>query len=328
MSKVVFIDANQYLYLYKITKGKLFLAPLQEHQEYLFVTEQIVQEVERNKLQVAADFLAMQFEQLKVRSFDVPDHLLDISGELETKLREQLREIGDKIKETNKQLMNAAVETLRQISQSTDRVSNALEKIFKRAVTPTPKELQKARERKEKGNPPGKNENPLGDQLTWEQIISHCQQWSQLWIITDDRDYGTLDNSELLLNPFLYNELLQQNPKLEIHCFKKLLAGLQHFTKTIGADLNKQITPADIEEIKKEEKSLPPWGWSQIGSMPPEAHRSHAFYTIVNSWYPGMVEPAGRFVTDVSNPGFTVLPGLERSNILLRLSDSEKDKNK
>ena len=279
--KVFFIDANQYLNLYRVTTGKQLLAPLQEHQEYLFVTEQIVQEVERNKLQVAAEFLAKQFEQLKVSSFGVPDHLFDISEELEAKLREQLGEIGDKIKETNKQLMNAANETLRQISQSTDRVSKSLDTIFKRAVRPTQEELQKARERKERGNPPGKSENPLGDQLTWEQILTQCQQWSQLWIVTNDGDYATLHNSELLLNPFLYKELLQRNPKLEIYCFKKLLAGLQHFTKTIGADLNKQITPADIEEIKKEEESLLPLGW-----IPQARHEPVLWHHYYRNWHP------------------------------------------
>ena len=100
-SKVVFIDANQYLNLYRVTTGKQLLAPLQKHQDYLFVTDQIVQEVERNKLQVAAAFLTKQFEQLKVSSFGLPDHLFDISDELEAKLREQLGEIAAKIKEAN-----------------------------------------------------------------------------------------------------------------------------------------------------------------------------------------------------------------------------------
>lgn len=62
---------------------------------------------------------------------------------------------------------------MKQISCSEDEVSKALIPIFDKAVAHSPKELQKARNRKEIGNPPGKKGDPLGDQLTWEQILTH-----------------------------------------------------------------------------------------------------------------------------------------------------------
>jgi hypothetical protein len=187
----IFIDANQYLDLYRVTKGKKLLDPLMEQRDYIFITVQVVEEVQRSKLQVAAAFLTKQFEQLKVRGFDIPDHLFDISGETAAELRKKLQNIDQRIKEINADLMDAAVQTLQRISRSEDEVSKALAALFDKADTHTPEETQRARERRERGNPPGKKADPLGDQLTWEQLLSHCKGRSKLWIVSKDSDYCT-----------------------------------------------------------------------------------------------------------------------------------------
>jgi len=181
---LVFIDSNQYLHLYRVTKGKKLLDPLQEQENYIFVTVQVVEEVQRSKLLVAANFLKNQFEQLKVRGFDVPDHLFDISEETARKLRRKLKDIDQRVKEVNDDLIDATIQTLQRISRSEDEVSKALAELFDKAVPHTPEEIQRARERKERGNPPGKKADPLGDQLTWEQLLSHFKGKSRLWIIT------------------------------------------------------------------------------------------------------------------------------------------------
>src|SRR5437773_92664 len=104
---VIFIDANLYLDLYEVTKGKKLLDALREQQNYIFVTIQLVEEVQRRKLQVAKEFLIRQFENLKLRSFGIPDHLFDISGETATKLHEKLRDISQRITEVNEDLIAA-----------------------------------------------------------------------------------------------------------------------------------------------------------------------------------------------------------------------------
>jgi hypothetical protein len=68
VNTLIFIDANQYLDLYRSIEGKKLLGLLQEQRDYIFVTKQVVEEVQRNKLQVMAEFLIKQFEQLKVRT--------------------------------------------------------------------------------------------------------------------------------------------------------------------------------------------------------------------------------------------------------------------
>lgn len=72
---LLFIDANKYLDLFRTDKGKKLLAPLGEQVDHIFVTQRVVDEVQRNKIPVAADFLAGKFKELKLLTFNVPDHL-------------------------------------------------------------------------------------------------------------------------------------------------------------------------------------------------------------------------------------------------------------
>ena len=60
---LIFIDANLYLNFYEVPTGKSLLAALIEQQDYIFITEQVVNEVNGNKLRVAAKFLKGMVEQ-------------------------------------------------------------------------------------------------------------------------------------------------------------------------------------------------------------------------------------------------------------------------
>jgi hypothetical protein len=61
---------------------------------------------------------------------------------------------------------------MEKISQSNDEVSTVLTPLFVKAVPHREEELQRAKQRKECGQPPGKKAGPIGDQLTWEQILA------------------------------------------------------------------------------------------------------------------------------------------------------------
>jgi PIN domain-containing protein len=257
---LVFIDANSYLDLYRATKGKKLLALLREQQKHIFVTAQVVEEVQRHKLRVEALFLADQFKKLKPRGFEVPDHLFDLTGETASSLREKLGEIHEKTKQLNAALMNAAIQSLQRISRSEDEVSKALDVLFNGAIAHTPEELQRARDRKERGSPPGKKADTLGDQLTWEQLLSHCKGKSKLWLISKDSDYCTkYDGGKMFLNPLLYQNLVRPDcPTPEVFCFDGIDEGISDFVKATGVRADKLLTPNESEEIKKELDSLPP----------------------------------------------------------------------
>lgn len=169
MSAVLFIDANRYLDLYGLVDGKKLLDLLEQQKTYIFVSAQIVDEVLRNKLQCAHKFFSDTFKELNEIKASVPDHLLGISAEEIKKFRKILEEAKD----VRKKLTDHAAETLRKISRSEDDVSKRLDALLDNSLKPTDDEMLRARKRKETGNPPGKPSDPLGDQITWEQLHRH-----------------------------------------------------------------------------------------------------------------------------------------------------------
>src|SRR6266545_4267244 len=205
---LVFIDANCYLDFYRIPRGKSLLTFLLEQQDYIFITKQIVEEVQRNKLQEAKRFLTKLPEKLAEPDVPIPDHLLKIPGKTADNLHKTLEAIKQKIQSVKANLKKATVETLKAISSSEDEVSKALAPLFDRAVAHTPEEIHRARDRKERGNPPGKQKDSLGDQLTWEQLLSHCKGKFKLWVISMDSDYCIKHDDMRFLNPFLYEDLM------------------------------------------------------------------------------------------------------------------------
>jgi len=57
---VLFIDANQYLELYQTVKGLQVLQALDKWKEQIFATDQVANEVRRNKVTVARKYLSDQ----------------------------------------------------------------------------------------------------------------------------------------------------------------------------------------------------------------------------------------------------------------------------
>ena len=249
---MLFIDANQYLDLYRTVGGEKLLAPLQEQQGHILVTTQVVDEVHRRKVDVTAGFLTAKVNEPKRNTTAVPDLPPRTVDAILVRIRERLQNMRKKLSH----------DLLQQVSQSKDEVSKALAGVFSQAVAHTDGELQRARARKERGNPPGKRDDPLGDQLNWEQILSRCQEKPRLWIMTRDSDYGTLHAGKMFLNAALYQDLARlYESEPAVFCFTNILDGLKHFAETTGAKAENLPTPEEAEQIKKEQESLPPLGW-------------------------------------------------------------------
>ena len=252
---VLFIDANQYLTLYGLVAGKKLLDSLEEQQAHIFVTSQVVDEVLRNKLRFARTFFLDKFKDLDLARGVVPDHLLGISDEKTTEFKKSLEHVA-KVKA---ELTTITADVLAQISRSEDEVSRRLAGLFDKSVNPSGDELQKARERRERGNPPGKPNYPLGDQITWEQLLTYCKEKHRIWIITSDTDFCMQHARLVLLNPFLYRDLtVACGSAPEVYCFSNLLTGLEHFGKNAGVEAEKLPTQQESSEIKREIDALPP----------------------------------------------------------------------
>jgi hypothetical protein len=220
---------------------------LARKQARIFVSAQIVDEVLRNKLGCAQKFL---LDKLKL-NVAVPDHLLGINDE-------KIQELRQNIKKSADELTTLADDFLCKISRSEDDVSQRLKGLFDKAVSPCPDQMERAKDRKERGNPPGKQDDTLGDQITWEQLLTHCKGLKHLWIITDDRDYGIKHGKIMIMNSLLRRDLMITcGMELEIHFYNNW-EGLTEFRKNVGVTTDKLPTPDQIEEIKKEEETLSP----------------------------------------------------------------------
>jgi len=213
---LVFIDANKYLDLFRTAKGKQQLASLAEQSKHLFVTEQVANEVDRNKLDVAVDFLRRNLTEIKMNTYAVPDHLFGPNEEESKNILSKMKEIGQEISKINNRITELAKSIIEKIVESRDEVSTMLAPIFANVVPHTEEELIKARNRKELGRPPGKHGGAIGDELAWEQILSHSKDKKAVRIITRDSDYGTFYEGRGFLNKALYDELRKIAPASEV----------------------------------------------------------------------------------------------------------------
>ena len=255
---VVFIDANRYLNLYQIPSGKRVVEGIQQQEDHILVTPQVIDEVHRNKVKVTAIFLADALRKLELSGIGVPDHLLSAGDDRVVQVRKKLQGIHDDIKKIKEEFNSFMLDLLDQVSQSKDAVSIALADVFSRAVEPIEGEMLRARDRRERGSPPGKSGDPLGDQVNWEQILTQCKDKPKLWIITKDSDYGTVHAGKMFLNASLYQELAQlYQSEPPVFCFSDILDGLRHFAAETGVKADKLPTPEETKQIKKEQELLP-----------------------------------------------------------------------
>ena len=264
---VVFIDAQLYIDLYRTKSGKELLEALHQVKDHIFITNQIVNEVNKHKLPEAIGFFMKECQIGKAAGSKLPDHLFDDSGSIVQGIREKLNIANDKIKEATRDLERAIVDTLRLISLSEDVVSKALAPMFAQAVAHKPEEFERAKDRNARGIPPGKKVGAVRDELTWEQFTSFVKGSGKrrLWIVSRDSDYCvTHDKQTVFLIPTLHQELIRLvDPPPEVHVFTNIPEGIKDFSEVTGVTADKLPTPERVEEIKKEQQELPPLGWQQ-----------------------------------------------------------------
>jgi hypothetical protein len=252
MTSILFIDANPYLDLFGLVSGRKLIDLLESQKANIFVPKQVADEVQRNKLRLANNFFSEQLKDIDAHKMTVPDHLLGID---EAQIREY-RKALESVQKTKRDIQDLAARALAQISRSEDELSKRLASVFRNATPPTPEQLQRARERRERGNPPGKPSDPLGDQICWEQLLSACraEKCKRFWIITRDKDYCVKAvNKVLLLNSALDQELEAAcGTRPEIRCFDDLAVGLTEYARQAGANPETLPTPKEAEQIKKE----------------------------------------------------------------------------
>jgi hypothetical protein len=257
---LIFIDSNIYLRFYdtKQSNFKQLLKSLIQLKDRIFVTRQIADEVYRNKCQIFEQTFSNYLKQISqgLQNVQLPEHL-DIEKNEKIKEWNKRRE---KVKEQNdiliKELKAIYKSIFFQIVTSNDDVSKGLSEVFKFAKVETEEELENAFRRKKIGNPPGKNNDSVGDQINWQQLLNNVANINKLIIVSNDYDYFVEIEDELMLNPLLKQELLAVNPRLNIACFNKLSNGLKSINEYNTGNPFKLPKTSVLEQIILEEPEL------------------------------------------------------------------------
>lgn len=252
--KKLFIDSNIYLGFFNSNKPefKKLLAALVELKDDILITEQIIDEVNRNKLTVFRQSLDNYVNSVKVIKTFLPEHLDNNTSAKLKDWNEKRGKLEQNALKLNEELIEIAKQLTSEISKSTDNVSKGLLEVFEKTLKASEGNYKAARIRRETGNPPGKIDDPLGDQLNWVQILEIAEKISSLSIVTNDFDYFTEYGNQFFLNPLLFNELLHINPKIEILLFNKLSDALRDFNskkKIESLPDNKELEAISKEEI-------------------------------------------------------------------------------
>lgn len=155
---ILYIDANIFLGFYHSNRPefKKLLNSIIELKERIFFTEQFKNEIDRNKLNVFKQSIDNYIKQVLVTNTILPEHLDKDSSSKLTSWNDSRKRIEKQIQNSNNELIQILNETLKNVSSSEDNVSKTLSTIYRTSKKPTIDDLNKARFRKEIGNPPGK----------------------------------------------------------------------------------------------------------------------------------------------------------------------------
>ena len=236
----VFIDANTYIKLFEGVPSKKYFESLEQlllEKKIKLIFPRITQnEVYKH----VSDILKSEktIEELKFPTYDFKDEKLNKKfKQHEARWRKDYEEIMKKNTKIKKEMVKKLFTSLKKMTFDFDDSSE----LFK-----------KASERKAKRMPPGKPNDPLGDQLAWEIILENCTG-DDLIVVSSDGDWKDLTDLESNnINPFLLEEWNKKATK-KLELLLDMGSLIFRFNK-------RYIKPK--EEVEKEEKAVKsqfPW---------------------------------------------------------------------
>ena len=249
----IYIDANVYLKFYLGDKLFKVLETLVDNLDSIIVTRQIGDEVLRNSVSVNAANLKNALNSLQWHKPSLP------YKNASTATIEQITTVYNQFKALKVQIENDLEQQLLLISKQTDEITTKLNEIFSVALEPTPEEIEKAKLVKTFGNPPGKKSDPIGDELSWLQLINKLQQNDKVIIVTNDRDYASVFNNKSVLNSKLHSDISEK--KVDYFVYTEILDGVKKLRELQQADtaaFEAKDFPTEAEQstIQKEEQKI------------------------------------------------------------------------
>lgn len=213
----LFLDTNVWLGLYHSTQEELedlyrLSAWVGEGRITLYVTDQVVDELERNREGQVAEVVRLLLEEEPGEPLPqlcrwYPEH-----GEMEEALR-LYQEARDRL------IARLAADTAARALPADQLLADLFPKARRIAVAD--EIFERARRRFDRGNPPGK-EGSYGDAVHWECLLAAVPDGEDLVFVTEDRDFRSrLD--ERALAPFLAAEWRRRKGS-EVRFFRRLSA--------------------------------------------------------------------------------------------------------
>ncbi len=236
----ILVDANVIVDLFKTSAPSVLKTAkaLVDLRAEVFISEQVKNEVLRNKLKVASEFIDEQQSKLQVPTAELPS----LSKKLNNKLK-KTSELAQGLRGHIDKDTNAYLQAL---SGSDDKLSRLLKPLFNGAVQQTEDQYQRAKRRRSLGNPPGKHNQQIGDQLTWEQFLDQLGPETDVWIVSRDGDYARTHRDYKILNPLLNAELREKTgTKPRVHVFESISKAVAHFIERVKPDIKTKLTAKD-----------------------------------------------------------------------------------
>ena len=211
----LFIDANVFLSFYEFTSEnigelKKLVLLIEKEEIALLLPQQVADEVRRRRAGTISDSFR-KFSQFQI-SLVFPSYC---KGHRDYNI---IRSCLSKLEE----LHSGAVEDIRQDIDNQKLPSDLLLKdLFSLAtsIDCTSALIERARQRVELGNPPGKK-NSTGDAVIWESLLAKIPNEEDIYIISDDADFRSpLDSGKL--NEFLWEEWTSKKQS-ELYFYRKL----------------------------------------------------------------------------------------------------------
>lgn len=239
----LFIDANAYLNFLRLSNDRTsalssFLILVRAKKVILVFPKITIEEYLRNRDKVIENSRLALVKLKNLPSVSLPPPVKGGIKILEEKRKNYLSEL-EKIE---KKYVN-----------SVKLIKEKIDTLFKYSIHPDETEslYQAALRRRERGNPPGKSNGTIGDELVWELLLSDCHS-DDLAIVSGDTDWFLNLNGKKVLHNFLIEEWRQKS--------KKNIS----FFETVGEFVN-SLTKQDTvskEKIKEEKISL-----SSVGAL-------------------------------------------------------------
>ena len=231
----VFIDTNIFLSLYAYTDDNIeelnkVVKLIQGKEVKLYVTNIVNQEFYRNRDRKLVDSLG-NLEKFTT-SLSIPRFMEHHPESKE--VRQLLKEVSSKrailIEKARAEIINQTL--------AADLLFIELRSSGPLALI-SEEDVEDARKRMERGNPPGKD-GSLGDRLNWEHLISKVPDQTDIHVISRDKDFASPMGAEVP-NSFLFNEW-----KTVKKARMFLYDGIKSFVKSHFPDIK---LASDIEKI-------------------------------------------------------------------------------